>query len=506
MRAIWKGAVSFGLVNVPVRLYSATENHDISLHQVRASDGSRIRYKRVAQADGEEVPYKEIAKAYETEDGKTVVLTDQDLASLPNRSSKEIEVERFVPIEQIDPILFDKPYFIEPDAMGAKAYGLLREALRESDRVAVVTVSLRTRMTMAVLRVVDDVIVLQTLLWPDEVRDSARLDNLDQVSEPKKAEVAMARMLVDSMAGDFEPEGHVDDFKEALEALVQSKIEGGDVTEAPESEEEAESGEVVDLLAALQRSVDRAKKGRGEKASGGSGSTTAEEGPGRTVSRPGSRRGGLLRLLREGPLGAAAKAAVQALGGLGQRPLEVLGGAGVGLPERLDDQGVGDLLGHVGRVGRRAQGQPRDQPGGDEGDPEVLGPGLHAISALGPLSRRRAGLVTEVDAEADHRLLLTASADEHVAHPGLVVVLGDQLAGRLRLAAVGQLDRGGADVLAHPAPVAGLALEAVVGGGRRVVGRRPRLRGPGRAGAQDERDTGGERREGEGAGAHGGTC
>ncbi len=265
MRAIWKGAVSFGLVNVPVRLYSATENHDISLHQVRASDGSRIRYKRVAQADGEEVPYKDIAKAYETGDGKTVVLTDEDLSSLPNRSSKEIEVEKFVPIEQIDPILFDKPYFVEPDAMGAKAYGLLREALRESDRVAVVTVSLRTRMTMAVLRVVDDVIVLQTLLWPDEVRDSARLDNLDQVSQPKEAEVAMARMLVESMAGDFEPEGHVDDFKEALEALVQSKIEGGDVTEAPETEEEADSGEVVDLLAALQRSVDRAKKGRGEK-------------------------------------------------------------------------------------------------------------------------------------------------------------------------------------------------------------------------------------------------
>lgn len=264
MRAIWKGAVSFGLVNVPVRLYSATENHDISFHQVRASDGSRIRYKRVAQADGEEVAYKDIAKAYETEDGKTVILTDEDMASLPNRSSKEIEVEAFVPIDQIDPILFDKAYYIEPDAMGAKAYGLLREALKESERVAVVTVSVRTRMTMAVLRVVGDVIVLQTLLWPDEIRDSAQLDHLDEVSEPKKAEVAMARMLVESMSGDFEPEGHVDDFKEAVDALVRSKIEGGDVTESPDREEEADSGEVVDLLAALQRSVDRAKAGRGE--------------------------------------------------------------------------------------------------------------------------------------------------------------------------------------------------------------------------------------------------
>ncbi|MFC5043600.1 Ku protein [Ornithinimicrobium kibberense] len=254
---------------MPVRLYSATENHDLSFHQVRASDGSRIRYKRVAQADGEEVPYKEIAKAYETEDGRTVVLTDEDLASLPNRSSKEITVERFVPIDQIDPILYDRAYYIEPDAMGAKAYGLLREALRESERVAVVTVSVRSRMTMAVLRVLDDAIVLQTLLWPDEVRDASRLDHLEEVSDPKDNEIAMARMLVESMAGDFEPEGHVDDYKEAVEALVQSKIEGGEVTEPPEAEEDGESGEVVDLLAALQRSVERARAGRGESAEDG---------------------------------------------------------------------------------------------------------------------------------------------------------------------------------------------------------------------------------------------
>ncbi|HSP60267.1 MAG TPA: Ku protein [Ornithinimicrobium sp.] len=267
MRAIWKGAVSFGLVNVPVRLYSATENHDLSFHQVRASDGSRIRYKRVAQADGEEVAYKEIAKAYETDDGRTVVLTDEDLSSLPNRSSKEITVERFVPIDQIDPILYDRAYYIEPDAMGAKAYGLLREALRESERVAVVTVSVRSRMTMAVLRVMDGAIVLQTLLWPDEIRDASRLDHLDEVSDPKENEVAMARMLVESMAGDFEPEGHVDDYKEAVEALVQSKIEGGEVTEPPESEDDGESGEVVDLLAALQRSVERARAGRGGSSS-----------------------------------------------------------------------------------------------------------------------------------------------------------------------------------------------------------------------------------------------
>lgn len=266
--------MSFGLVNVPVRLYSATENHDLSFHQVRRSDGSRIRYKRVAQADGEEVAYKEIAKAYETADGKSVILTDEDFASLPNRSSKEIAVERFVPISQIDPILYDKAYYIEPDGMGAKAYGLLREALRESERVAVVTVSVRTRMTMAVLRVVDDVIVLQTLLWPDEIRDSGQLDHLDEVSEPKSSEIAMARMLVDSMAGDFEHEEHEDDYQVAVEALVKAKIEGGDVTEAPEADEAEDTGEVVDLLAALQRSVDRAKAGR--TSGGGSGDEAAD--------------------------------------------------------------------------------------------------------------------------------------------------------------------------------------------------------------------------------------
>ncbi len=256
--------MSFGLVNVPVRLYSATENHDLSFHQVRSSDGSRVRYKRVAQADGEEVAYRDIAKGYTADDGTTVILSDQDLATLPNRSSKEISVESFVPSEQIDPILYDKAYYVEPDATGAKAYGLLREALRECDRVAVVTVSVRTRMTMALLRVLDDVLVLQTLLWPDEVRSAGELSHLEEVSEPKDSEMAMARMLVDSMAGDFVPEEHVDDYKEAVEALVEAKIEGGQTTQAPESGEEDDSGEVVDLLAALQRSVDRAKAAQGK--------------------------------------------------------------------------------------------------------------------------------------------------------------------------------------------------------------------------------------------------
>lgn len=260
MRAIWKGAVSFGLVSVPVRLYSATESHDLQFRQVRKSDGSRIRYRRVAEADGEEVAYRDIGKGYESEDGRMVILTDDDLASLPSRSSKEISVEKFVPADQIDPMVLDKTYYLEPDKAAVKPYALLREALRESDRVAIVTVSVRTRLTTAVLRVVGDVIVMQTMLWPDEIR-VADFDVLQDVPEPKDAEKAMATMLVDSMAGDFDPSEYEDDYAGAVEALVKSKLEGGDAVAAPVVEEEG--GEVVDLLAALQASVERAKQARG---------------------------------------------------------------------------------------------------------------------------------------------------------------------------------------------------------------------------------------------------
>lgn len=267
MRAIWKGAVSFGLVTVPVRLYSATENHDIQFRQVRASDGSRIRYKRIAEADGEEVAYKDITKGYETSDGRMVVLTDEDLASLPSRSSREIGVEKFVPAHEIDPMLLDKSYYLEPEGAAAKPYALLREALRDTDRVAVVTVSIRTRLTMAVLRVRDDVIVCQTMLWPDEIR-AADFGVLEDVPEPNEKEVAMANLLVESLAGEFEPNEYEDDYAKAVEELVARKIDGAKPVATAEPEEE--TGQVVDLLAALQKSVERAKAGR----AGGAASST----------------------------------------------------------------------------------------------------------------------------------------------------------------------------------------------------------------------------------------
>ena len=259
MRAIWKGAVSFGLVSVPVKLYSATESHDVSFRQVHAKDGGRIRYQRVCSIDGEEVPYADIAKGYETEDGEMVILTDDDMAELPSTSSREIAVEKFVPSDQIDPMLFEKSYYLEPEKSGAKPYALLRQALLEADRMAVVTVALRQRTTIAVLRVRDDVIVLQTMMWPDEIRTP---DFSVETGEVKDAEVKMATMLVDTLAGDFDASEFEDDYAAAVEMMVKAKIEGGEMKRTPTSTKS--SGEVVDLLAALQRSVDAAKSGRRE--------------------------------------------------------------------------------------------------------------------------------------------------------------------------------------------------------------------------------------------------
>ncbi|MDQ4112120.1 MAG: Ku protein, partial [Actinomycetota bacterium] len=224
----------------------------------------RIRYQRICSIDGEEVPYSEIAKGYETEDGEMVVLTDDDFANLPTTSSREIAVEKFVPSDQIDPMLFEKSYYLEPENTGIKPYALLRQALLEADRVALVTVALRQRTTVAALRVRPtdngDVIVLQTMMWPDEIRVP---DFKVEAGEIKDSEIKMANMLVETLAGDFHPEEFSDDYASAVEEMVKAKIEGGEVERTPTSTKT--SGEVVDLLAALQRSVADAKKSRGEE-------------------------------------------------------------------------------------------------------------------------------------------------------------------------------------------------------------------------------------------------
>jgi DNA end-binding protein Ku len=261
MRAIWKGAVSFGLVNVPVRLFAATEENDIRFHQVHREDGGRIRYKRTCSICNEEVSFDEIAKGYETSDGQLVILTDEDLNQLPVATSHEIDVVEFVPSNQVDPILFAKTYYLEPDAKAAKPYALLREALIETERMAIVKVALRQKETLAVLRVRDKAILLQTMLWPDEIR-KPDFAVLDADVELRPQELKMAASLVESMASDFEPEGFNDSYREAVIELIDAKLERGESAQLPDTGKKEKAGktsEVVDLLTALQRSVDRAR-------------------------------------------------------------------------------------------------------------------------------------------------------------------------------------------------------------------------------------------------------
>ncbi|MGI8881636.1 MAG: Ku protein [Jatrophihabitans sp.] len=266
MRSIWKGAVSFGLVNIPVKMYSATEEKDVSFHQVRRSDGSRIRYKRVAEADGEEVAYGDIAKGYQLDSGEIVVLTDEDFADLPLPSKQTVDVLQFVPFDQVDPIYFARSYYLEPEKNGTKPYVLLREALERSEMVAVVKVAIRSREQLATLRVRDGVIVMETMIWPDEVR-AADFNFLDEDITLRPQELQMADSLVSSMAGDFDPEEYSDDYRAALQEVIEAKTAGREVVEAP-TEAEAEGGSVIDLMAALRASVDAAKnKGSGEKSS-----------------------------------------------------------------------------------------------------------------------------------------------------------------------------------------------------------------------------------------------
>ena len=266
MRSIWKGSIAFGLVNVPVKVYSATEDHDIKFHQVHAKDNGRIRYKRVCEVCGEVVEYRDIARAYDSDDGQTVVITDEDIATLPEERSREIEVVEFVPADQLDPMMYDKSYFLEPDSKSSKSYVLLAKTLAETDRVAIVHFALRNKTRLAALRVKDfskrDVMVIHTLLWPDEIRDPD-FPILDKEVEIKPAELKMAGSVVESMTDDFHPDQFRDDYQEQLHELVQAKLEGGEaftVEEQP-TELDEDTDDVSDLLAKLEASVKARKSG-----------------------------------------------------------------------------------------------------------------------------------------------------------------------------------------------------------------------------------------------------
>ncbi len=311
MRSMWKGAISFGLVMIPVKLYAATEQKDIAFRQVHRIDGGRIRFRRVCSIDGAEVPYEDVAKGYELPTGEMVVLTDEDMAELPLPTTRSIEVLHFLPEEQLDPILLNRSYFVEPESAGARAYVLLRDSLERSGKVALAQVALRQRESLATLRSRDGVLVLETLLWPDEVRvpDFAFLE--DDI-EVRSQELQMAASLIDSMTVDFDPEEYHDSYREALQELVEAKVEGREVVQPEGPSEPAELTSLADALKASLAAARGGSRQAGEVTVAAApraiaGSTNAD---GAKQSRPAAKgRGASARTKSAGTRSAGAKSA-----------------------------------------------------------------------------------------------------------------------------------------------------------------------------------------------------
>ncbi|MFF3173563.1 Ku protein [Streptomyces sp. NPDC057900] len=260
MRSIWNGAISFGLVSIPVKLINATENHSVSFRQIHLTDGGRVRYRKVCELDGEEVPSAEIGKGYEDADGSVIPITDEDLGSLPLPTAKTIEIVAFVPAGAIDPLQMDTAYYLSANGVpAAKPYTLLREALKRSRKVAVAKFALRGRERLGMLRVVEDVIAMHGLLWPDEIRPAQDIAPESGV-KVRDAELDLADALMATL-GEVDMDSLHDDYREAVEELVAAKAAG----EVPRrAEPEDTGGKVIDLVAALESSVRAAKEARGD--------------------------------------------------------------------------------------------------------------------------------------------------------------------------------------------------------------------------------------------------
>jgi DNA end-binding protein Ku len=261
MRSIWNGAISFGLVSIAVKVYAATEQKHIRFHQLHAADGSRVRYQRMCVGCGEEVAYEDLAKGYDLGGEDMVMLTDDDFAGLPLASTRAIDVLEFVPADQIDPILYANAYFLEPDGAAVKPYLLLREALVHTNQIAIVKVALRHREQLATLRVRANVLMLNTILWPDELREPT-FPFLDADVETRPAELTMATSLIESMATDFHPKRYTDDYRLALQAVVEAKVAGREIV--PGEQDTAAPTAAADLMAVLRASVERARAVRAE--------------------------------------------------------------------------------------------------------------------------------------------------------------------------------------------------------------------------------------------------
>jgi DNA end-binding protein Ku len=254
-RAMWKGAISFGLVTIPVAVYPATEEKTLRFNQLHDTDGGRIRMKRTCSVDGEEVDYEHIVKGYEYEKDHYVVLTDEDFDQIPVESSRAIDIVRFVDEDQIDPLLYKKSYYLVPEQTGAKAYALLREAMRQDDRVGIAKVSFRDKEHLSTLRFKDNAFVLETMYWPDEVRE-ADFEGVDVDQKVRDQELEMARQLIDSLTGDWAPDEFHDEYREQLLKVVEAKIAGEEI----EIIQPEPAAKVLDLMDALKASVAAAKK------------------------------------------------------------------------------------------------------------------------------------------------------------------------------------------------------------------------------------------------------
>ncbi len=255
-RAIWSGSISFGLLNVPVKLYSAVSKQTVRFRELREGDGSRVKHKRVAESDGKEVPYEKIVKGYEYAPDQYVVLTKDELSDLEPQRSRTIEIQDFVDLDDIDPIYFEQPYYLGPDKGAARAYALLVQAMKESHKVAIARFVLRNKEHLAAIRPMDDVLTLTTMRFHDEVTSPGDLDEVFDEEKPKKPEareIKMATQLIDSLTGEFKPNSYRDEYREELLDLLEKKAAGKEVVSAPT--EEPKPTKAPDLMAALEESL-----------------------------------------------------------------------------------------------------------------------------------------------------------------------------------------------------------------------------------------------------------
>lgn len=264
MRPLWKGAITFGLISIPVRLYSAVQEKSLKFHLMHEEDGGRIKYERVCSKCGKKVSWDDLVKGYEYSKDHYVTFTDEDLEGLDVDSIRAIDVVAFVPLTDIDPIYFNKTYYVAPEAAGLKAYRLLADALEAEGQVGVAKVALRDKEHLATVRLKDDVFVLETMHWPDEIREP-EFEELGKKVKIQDSEVKMARQLIQQLSAEFDPGEFADEYRAKLEELVQAKVEGAEVTVAAEPEEEPTK--VVDLMEALKASVEEAKQRKGASSS-----------------------------------------------------------------------------------------------------------------------------------------------------------------------------------------------------------------------------------------------